>query len=142
MQRLHERFAPLDDSLMKIVVTHHPFDLPVGHDAQVVGRAEAAMHAFRESGTDMVLSGHLHMSHFGSSEARYPLDGYAVLFIQAGTATSTRSRGETNSFNVIQVSGAAVGIERWAWQPEEGRFHLSQRESFPRAKRWRPTDPP
>ena len=27
MQRLHERFAPLDDSLMKIVVTHHPFDL-------------------------------------------------------------------------------------------------------------------
>lgn len=142
MQRLHERFAPLDDSLMKIVVTHHPFDLPAGHDTQVVGRAEAAMRAFRESGADMVLSGHLHMSHVGSSEARYPLDGYAVIVIQAGTATSTRSRGETNSFNVIQVGDAAVGIERWAWQPEEGRFQSSQRELLPRAKRWRPPDPP
>ncbi len=126
MQRLHDRFAPLHDSLTKIVVTHHPFDLPEGHvDAKVVGRAEAAMRVFRKSGAHILLSGHLHLSHVGSSEKRYPLDGYSVMLIQAGTATSTRSRGETNSFNVIRICGSQVEVERWAWQPQEARFQPS-----------------
>ena len=134
MQRVHDRFAPLDDSLMKIVVTHHPFDLPEGNDdAKVVGRAEAAMRVFRKSGADMLLSGHLHLSHVGSTEKRYP-EGYAFIVIQAGTATSTRSRGETNSFNVIRIDGPGADVERWAWQPEERQFQPTRRESFPRAK--------
>lgn len=136
MQRLHERFAPLDRSLMKIVVTHHPFDLPEGHgEARVVGRAEAAMRVFQKSGADMLLSGHLHTSHVGNSEQRYPLGGCGMLLVQAGTATSTRNRGETNSFNVIRVADATVDVERWIWQPDEDRFRLFRRESLPRAKR-------
>jgi 3',5'-cyclic AMP phosphodiesterase CpdA len=133
MQRLYERFAPLDRSLMKIVVTHHPFDLPDGHEgARVVGRAEAAIRMFRQCGANIVLSGHLHASHVGSSERRYPLDGYALKIIQAGTATSTRSRGEINSFNVIRVADATVDVDRWTWQPQEGSFKMSKHESFTR----------
>jgi 3',5'-cyclic AMP phosphodiesterase CpdA len=30
MERLRERLQPLDESLTKIVVTHHPFELPAG----------------------------------------------------------------------------------------------------------------
>jgi len=134
MQRLYERFAPLDGSLMKIVVTHHPFDLPDSHEgAAIVGRAGAAIRMFRKCGANMLLSGHLHASHVGSSERRYPLNGYALMIIQAGTATSTRSRGEINSFNVIRVADARVGVDRWTWQPREGRFQISRHESLTRA---------
>jgi hypothetical protein len=82
----------------------------------------------------MVLSGHLHMSHVGSTEQRFPLEGYSVIVIQAGTATSTRSRGETNSFNVIRIDEEAVGVERWAWHPDEGHFKSAGHESFARVK--------
>jgi hypothetical protein len=87
---------------------------------------------FRQCGANIVLSGHLHASHVGSSERRYPLDGYALKIIQAGTATSTRSRGEINSFNVIRVADATVGVDRWTWQPQEGSFKISKHESFTR----------
>ena len=47
MQRLHDRLAPLDDRMTKIVVTHHPFELPEGVDARnLVGRAAQAMDVF------------------------------------------------------------------------------------------------
>ena len=131
MQALHARFVPLDGSLMKIVVTHHPFDLPEGNDSdRVVGRAEKAMEVFRHSGADILLSGHLHVSHTGHSAGRYKLDGYAALIIQAGTATSTRGRGETNSFNQLVIDGDDVRIDRWGWQAHEGAFQVAHSESF------------
>ena len=131
MQALHARFVPLDGSLMKIVVTHHPFDLPEGNDSdRVVGRAEKAMEVFRHSGADILLSGHLHVSHTGNSAGRYKLDGYAALIIQAGTATSTRGRGETNSFNQLVIDGDDVRIDRWGWQAHEGAFQVAHSESF------------
>jgi 3',5'-cyclic AMP phosphodiesterase CpdA len=137
MQLLCERFAPLNPSVMKIVVTHHPFDLPNGHsDGNVVGRARAAMHVFRKSGADLLLAGHLHVSHVGSSEERYALAGYSALVIQAGTATSTRGRGETNSFNVIRIDSPTVGVERWAWKSEDGVFQRARTDLFIRGKSW------
>lgn len=139
MAALHSLFNPLDDSITKIVVTHHPFDLPEDNDSDdVVGRAERAMKTFRSSGADILLSGHLHLSHVGESSARWKLHGYAALVIQAGTATSTRGRGETNSFNVLRIEGDTVEIVRWGWQPRDGRFEEVHRETFTHdGERWR-----
>src|SRR6266550_4663453 len=62
--RVKERFCSYDQSVVKIVVTHHPFDLPEGyHERNLVGRARMAMSGLAECGADLFLAGHLHISH-------------------------------------------------------------------------------
>ncbi|MBA3694542.1 MAG: metallophosphoesterase, partial [Acidobacteria bacterium] len=50
--------------------------------------------------------------------------------IQAGTATSTRGRGEANSFNVIRIEKARLIVERLEWQTEQTQFALVKSEEF------------
>ena len=85
--------------MLKIVVTHHPFDLPEdSHHNEVVGRAQMAMPLIAACGGDVLLAGHLHTSHIETTAKRYRLENDRVaLVIQAGTATSARVRGEPHS---------------------------------------------
>ena len=135
---ISERLGRLPAALIRIVVTHHPFDLPAGADAdELVGRAPAAMAAFAGCGVDLLLAGHFHTSHAAETSLRHPLPGYAALAVQAGTATSTRGRGEANSFNVLRVSNPTIVVERQVWQPGSGVFTLEHSERFRReASRW------
>jgi 3',5'-cyclic AMP phosphodiesterase CpdA len=136
---LQERFNALDEPIMKIVVTHHPFDLPASSgDSHLVRRAGMAMRVFAACGADILLSGHMHLTHAGNTAARYALGGYAALTIQAGTATSTRARGEANSFNAIHVARDEVRLESYAWKPESSVFSLAASTIFEReAQCWR-----
>jgi hypothetical protein len=77
-----------------------------------------------------LLAGHLHVSHTGQSSARYKIAGHSALIVSAGTATSTRGRGETNSFNVIRVKHPFINVERLSWQPERAAFAPSSTEHF------------
>jgi 3',5'-cyclic AMP phosphodiesterase CpdA len=118
-----QRFAGLPEAVTRIVVTHHPFDLPAqGDESDLVGRATMAMEAFAGCGVDVFLSGHLHHSHVGDTAQRYRIDGYAALVVQAGTATSTRGRGEANAFNVLRIGREMLDLAIWQWQPGQGEF--------------------
>jgi 3',5'-cyclic AMP phosphodiesterase CpdA len=131
MARIRDRLLPLPAPLVRIVVTHHPFDLPprlAGNE--LVGRAGLAMQAFADSGVDLLLAGHVHASHSANSSERYPIDGYAALVIQAGTATSTRRRGESNSFNVLRIDAPRVSVERWSWNEQRAAFVLAESAEF------------
>ena len=138
MQSIHRRFDPLPEHLTKIVVTHHPFDLPdQPENDELVGRARDAMEVFAGCGVDLLLAGHFHATQSGDTSRRHDLPGYAALAVQAGTATSTRGRGEANSFNVVRVESQAIAIETRVWQPETGRFESGRVDRFVRAgSRW------
>ena len=128
--RLREKFCSLASGVVKIVVTHHPFDLPEGYDERdLVGRARMAMTGLAECGADLFLAGHLHVSHTGHTK-RYNIRGHSALVVQAGTATSTRERGEANSFNVLRIAYPAITVERFTWDFSKGSFAVSTVEHF------------
>ena len=130
--RIRERLCPYSDQVTKFIVTHHPFDVPEGHEreADLVGRAQMAMKALAACGADVLLSGHLHISHTGHTAKRYKISGYSALVVQAGTATSTRVRNEVNSFNVIRVERPHIEVKRLAWQPDRAAFATASIENF------------
>jgi hypothetical protein len=62
--------------------------------------------------------------------ARYRIAGYSALVVQAGTATSTRGRGEANSFNVLQIEAHQIVVHRLGWRAEEKAFGLDASQTF------------
>ena len=133
MERVCQRLNRLHGSIIKIVVTHHPFDLPMHlGNRHLVGRAAAAMSAFAGCRIDLLLAGHLHGSHAVDTSERYQFGGHSAIAVQAGTATSTRGRAETNSFNIIRVDSGHIAVDHMGWQPGSGRFEWVTTESFVR----------
>lgn len=135
---LKSRFDRLGSSVTKVVVTHHPFDLPQSEEgSEVVGRARTALRVFAACGVDLLLSGHMHATHAGSTAIRYQLGDYAALSIHSGTTTSTRGRGEANSFNALHIDGEELQLESYAWNGAACEFQLSASRKFSRqGRRW------
>ncbi|MFN2578833.1 MAG: metallophosphoesterase [Pyrinomonadaceae bacterium] len=131
--QLRNELCARGDNVIKIVVTHHPFDLPAGHDeSDLLGRAVMAMTTLADCGADLFLSGHLHLSHTGHTAKRYKIAGHSALVVQAGTATSTRGRGEANSFNLVRINSPKIRVERFVWQPSHEAFMAAGDENFER----------
>lgn len=112
-----ETFADTDPDKVRVLVTHHPlFALPVG-DGELgapVDHQQDALAAIAEAGIDLLLAGH---NHRASNEASELVKGSGrALVVQAGTATSSRVRGENQSFNLLVVDerGVTVTVESWA----------------------------
>jgi 3',5'-cyclic AMP phosphodiesterase CpdA len=131
LAHIKEKFCELPDHLVKVLVTHHPFDLPSGYDDRdLVGRAKLAMTGLADCGADLFLAGHLHVTHTGSTAQRYKIKGHSALVVQAGTAISTRGRGEPNSFNVIRIQHPDIAVDRWSWNSAKGLFESVNTENF------------
>jgi 3',5'-cyclic AMP phosphodiesterase CpdA len=130
VRRAAARLLDAPSAAMRIVVTHHPFDLPKGyHDEHLIGRSTMAMQQLAAAGADVFLAGHLHVSHVGDTAARYRIAGHSALVVQAGTM-STRQRGELNTVNVLRLARPEITIERYSWNPTAGSFHSSWRSAF------------
>jgi 3',5'-cyclic AMP phosphodiesterase CpdA len=134
VEKIRATLDKLDPKITRVVVTHHPFDLPKGREEEeLVDRAHMAMDVFAECGVDLLMAGHLHQSHAGNTEARYKISEYAALVVQAGTATSTRGRGEVNSFNVIRVEQQKIEVDRYGWDAVHKEFQILATEKFMRS---------
>lgn len=111
---LAAHFAHAHAEAMRVLVTHHPLvALPWGEEGallEAAGRSPRALAAAVEASVDVLLAGHHHRSFAGSAESVAATHG-SLLVIQAGTATSTRVRGEYNSYNLIRIGTDTVEIE-------------------------------
>ena len=134
MKTVCEQLSGAAADSTRIVVMHHPIDLAAddaGH--ALVGRAAFAMQEFARCGVDLFLSGHLHSGVTIATRARYPLPGYSAIVAQAGTAVSTRTRGETNSWNLIRIGEQSahtktIEIRQMVWK--ETRFKAGRTELY------------
>jgi 3',5'-cyclic AMP phosphodiesterase CpdA len=134
VEQIRATLAGLPPHVTRVVVTHHPFDLPDGaREEDLLGRARMAMEVFAECGVDLLMAGHLHQSHAGNTQVRYRISEYAALVVQAGTATSTRERGEVNSFNAIRIEPGRIEVERHGWDSVHKQFQLLGTEKFMRS---------
>lgn len=133
IDRMETRMRNLRDGVVKVVVTHHPIDLPKGYAArELVGRAALARKSILKSRCDLLLAGHLHV---GAADVKSPESAdqaLAPVLVQAGTATSTRGRREPNSFNVIVIRSRQIEIQRYVWQQHCGDFASSTSDRFER----------
>jgi 3',5'-cyclic AMP phosphodiesterase CpdA len=134
-----ERLCTLDPKIIKVIVTHHPFDLPEKRAASArLGRAGLAMEMLWACRCDLLLAGHLHVGDAGSVAMHAVGGSHDAIVVQAGTATSTRGRGELNSFNAIRVETNLIEVQRFGWKPLDRVFESMGSESFERtAAGWR-----
>ncbi len=124
------RLKALAAASIKVIVTHHPFDVPKGFDPEhLVGHASQAMERLAQVGADLFLAGHLHVSHVGHTAERYNIAGHSALVVQAGTL-STRGRGELNSFNVLRFARPEMTIERYSWRTGTPAFEQAFEGKF------------
>lgn len=129
--RIESKMCSVSEPMTKILVTHHPFDFPQNSHHQVlVGRAHRAMRTVARCGVDVILSGHLHVSHIGHAAERFQVHGRSTLIVQAGTATSVRARGEPNAFNVLRVDKSRLTVEQIAWDRSASLFLKKSTQVF------------
>jgi 3',5'-cyclic AMP phosphodiesterase CpdA len=139
VEEVRRALCGLPEEVLKIIVSHHPFDAPKdGDEDQIVGRARMALEKLADCGADVLLAGHLHASHVGHTADRYEIAGVSALVVQAGTALSTRGRGEANSFNALKVSARRIDVDRYEWR--DGEFARAATEAFSHgAQGWSPS---
>ena len=102
----------------KVLVAHHPFVIPHGVDEEPVVGAEKALPRLESCGVDVILTGHLHVAH-ASDVAGFRSDDQKVITVAAGTAISTRLRGEPNSYNRLLFEGEMLTIFHRVWNGQK-----------------------
>ena len=117
-------FCSVDPHVVKILVTHHPFDTPESLTDRnlLLGRSARAIAALAACQADLYLAGHSHVPYAVLSERRYTVAHHTALIVQAGTSLSTRTRSAPNSFNLIQIHRPAMTVEHYQWDGPSAQF--------------------
>ena len=130
-EAVREALAPLDVR-WKLLVAHHPFVLPAGGDpADRVRGADQAIPILEEAGVQMILTGHLHVA-YSSDPTAFRSEDRAIIQVHAGTAMSTRRRGEPNGYNLVTLAGDEVAIEHRIW--DGARFVTGTTKAYRRGR--------
>jgi 3',5'-cyclic AMP phosphodiesterase CpdA len=113
----------------KLLAVHHPFVPGPGRaGSRIVGRGQEAISRMSDQGLDVALTGHVHVA----SSKLLELAKRRVILVQAGTATSMRTRGEPPSFNVLRLQSTnarrRVVVHRLMMHGDS--FHISESSKY------------
>ncbi|WP_149139980.1 metallophosphoesterase family protein [Gemmobacter caeruleus] len=90
----------------RVVFLHHPLEHLPGERQWLMQGAARALRVLPQIGAQIVLSGHVHVSHAGPFTA-----APGLLFVQAGTGLSHRRRAEANAFNLIDLTPGRARVQ-------------------------------
>ena len=119
------------DDIRILVVHHHLAKLDGLGDHDMVQGAEEALSAALGARVELVLSGHLHVSHAVEVE----LEGEKLVVASSGTSTSSRGRGKdkaSNYYNLIEIEDLSIAIDERRFDPEAQVFIPQKRQLFER----------
>lgn len=117
-----------------LIVHHHLARIQALGPHDVARKAALTLQLASDVGVDLVLCGHLHVSHI------HPLEmvpgKHRLVIASAGTATSSRGRlsnRRTNFYNLILVAEDHFHIEERRYVPEYAHFVVESRSEFRRS---------
>ncbi|AUZ85260.1 metallophosphoesterase family protein [Methylophaga nitratireducenticrescens] len=120
IKRIQDFFTTASPQQIRILVAHHPFWLPTGHQHRgLIGGAETAIQQFQQNGPDIILSGHVHLD--------YCHVHGGIIISHAGTTTSDRLlSGYPNSFNLLEVDPDKILVSRYHWSGNDFAYLTRQ----------------
>jgi len=122
--RIADGMAETEDRL-PVIVAHHPFHQAPELDKTLMRNAETALEAWSACRPHMILSGHLHQWLFEPFLSR---KGSRTLQLHCGTAVSSRRRGHSNDFAVLDCRPHRVTATRMI--ARDRRFEPETAASF------------
>ena len=133
--RIRSFFAGRPATDFKVLVVHHHLvQIQALGPHDVARKARRTLETAAAAGVELVLCGHLHVSHIEPIELAP--GGHRLVVASAGTATSNRGRAShrgTNFYNIIEVSADTFRIEERRYDPEAHRFVAHATTRFERA---------
>lgn len=105
---------------IRIIACHHPVFKP-----NPKAYNETLFHRMMALKPHLILSGHDHQSsieYIDDTNKNFPL------LVNAGTATSTRTRKEANSINFVEINGSDIIIKNYVF--ENNQFEIKTTQTF------------
>lgn len=120
-----ERLASVQNGALKAVAFHHPvLPGPGRAGAAIIPEADEILEGFAQAGADLILTGHAHIG-----DAKLYVGGRrSIIVSSAGTASSTRIRGEAPSFNVVDWRPERIAVSVYRYK--SGAFLRDARHEF------------
>lgn len=133
-RRMTEFFEAAPRGDFRVLVIHHHLTRVRALGPHDVARnAEETLDAAVATGVDLVLCGHLHISHIEPIEI-VPAD-HRLVIASAGTATSTRGRRQhkrSNFYNVVTVEPESFRVEERLFNADACEFRTEMETTFDR----------
>lgn len=123
-EAIRQFFEGLPPETFKVLVLHHHLtELRSLGPHDVARQARKTLDLAGEMGIELILCGHLHVSHI-EPMTLIPRT-HRLVVVSAGTATSNRwrsPRGPTNFYNLIRVDDGSFQIEERRYVAADGHF--------------------
>lgn len=116
-----------------LVIHHHLTQIQALGPHDVARNARETLDLAGELRVDLILCGHLHISHIEPLEI-IP-ETHRIVIASAGTSTSSRGRREhrmTNFYNIITIDSDTFTVEERRYDPDADAFQFDRKTKFDR----------